>query len=57
MAKKIRIKFKSKVESKSGKEPIRMEGGDAGIISTRLQVAFENIKNKKEKKDEKPKES
>lgn len=55
MAKKIRIKFKSKVESKSGKEPIRMEGGDAGILSDRIMIEVK--KNKEKKKDEKPKEN
>lgn len=54
MAKKIRFKFKTKVESKVGKEPIKPQlSGDAGAITTRLQIAVENIKNKKEEKKDK----
>lgn len=59
MAKKIRLKFKTKVESKVGKEPIKPQlSGDAGVITTTLQTAVEIVKKKKkENKDEKPKES
>lgn len=54
MAKKIRFKFKTKVESKSGKEPIMPQlSGDAGFITTTIltEVKKDKERKKEEKKD------
>lgn len=53
MARKTRARIKTKVIAKSGgSKPIKMEGGDAGLISQSILINVERRKNEKEKSKE-----
>lgn len=53
MARNTRARIKTKVTSKSGgRRPIKMEGGDAGLISQSILINVERRKNEKEKSKE-----
>lgn len=54
MARKTRARIKTKVTSKSGgRRPIKMEGGDAGLMSQSIIITVENRKKKKDEESKK----
>lgn len=54
MARKTRARIRTRVTAKSGGgKPIRMEGGDAGLMSQSIIITVENRKKKKDEESKK----